>query len=295
MELISQAVLETLIFTVRGKQVMLDFHLASIYDVETKRLNEQVKRNKERFPESFMFQVNEKEWKVLQSQIAITYKRSQFATSLQKHRSKLPYVFTEQGIAMLSAVLKSDTAVIASVQIMDAFVKMRQLINHSSLLQERLTHLEIKQQDNEKNFEKVFKALEKATPEPRHGIFFEGQIFDAYTFIAELIKSAKKSIILIDNYIDESVLILLSKRSESVRATIYTARITQQLQLDLQKHNQQYPQIKVKHLKTSHDRFLIIDQSKLYHIGASLKDLGNKWFAFSQIDSLTDKVMEKLN
>ena len=184
MELVSQKHIETLIFNVRGKQVMLDYHLASIYDVETKRLNEQVKRNKDRFPESFMFQVNEKEWEVLQSQIATTSAvdnlQSQNATA---KRRTLPYVFTEQGVAMLSAVLKSDTAVIASVKIMDAFVKMRQLLNNNSLLQERLVHLEIKQQDNEKNFEKVFKALEKAAPEPKHGIFFEGQIFDAYTFV----------------------------------------------------------------------------------------------------------------
>lgn len=294
MELVNQEHIETLIFTVRGKQVMLDYHLASLYDVETKRLNEQVKRNTNRFPISFMFQLNEKEWDALQSQIATTSNQSQIATSSQKHRSKLPYVFTEQGVAMLSAVLKSDTAVLASVQIMDAFVKMRQLISHSSLLQERLYNLETKQESNERNFEKVFKALEKTTPEPKHGIFFEGQIFDAYTFIAKIIKSAKKSIILIDNYIDESVLTLLTKRTANVKAIIYTAKITQQLQLDLKKHNQQYPHIDLKQLKTSHDRFLIIDHTELYHIGASLKDLGKKWFAFSQIDSLTNEVLNKL-
>lgn len=294
MELVNQEHIETLIFTVRGKQVMLDYHLASLYDVETKRLNEQVKRNANRFPISFMFQLNEKEWDALQSQIATTSNQSQIATSSQKHRSKLPYVFTEQGVAMLSAVLKSDTAVLASVQIIDAFVKMRQLISHSSFLQERLYQLENKQQDNEKKFEKVFKALEKATPEPKHGIFFEGQIFDAYAFIAKIIKSAKKSIILIDNYIDESVLTLLTKRTANVKAIIYTAKITQHLQLDVEKHNQQYPHIDLKQLKTSHDRFLIIDHTKLYHIGASLKDLGKKWFAFSQIDSLTDEVLNKL-
>lgn len=295
MELVNQEHIETLIFTVRGKQVMLDYHLASLYDVETKRLNEQVKRNTNRFPISFMFQLNEKEWEVLQSQIATTgveeNLQSQNATA---KRRTLPYVFTEQGVAMLSAVLKSDTAVLASVQIMDAFVKMRQLISHSSLLQERLYNLETKQESNERNFEKVFKALEKATPEPKHGIFFEGQIFDAYTFIAKIIKSAKKSIILIDNYIDESVLTLLTKRAEGVKTIIYTAKITKSLQLDVEKHNQQYPNIEVKRLKTSHDRFLIIDHTELYHIGASLKDLGKKWFAFSQIDSLANEVLNKL-
>ncbi|MCH8533876.1 MAG: ORF6N domain-containing protein [Flavobacteriaceae bacterium] len=288
MELMNLEHIEHKIYTIRKLQVMLDKDLAQLYQVETKVLNQAVKRNIDRFPDSFRFQLTDIEFNDL---------KSQSVTSSSSHggRRYLPFVFTEQGVAMLSAVLRSDTAVKVSVQVIKAFVKMRLLVNHSRLLQERLLHLEMKQQDHEKNFEKVFKALEKATPEPKHGIFFEGQIFDAYTFVAKLIKSAKKSIILIDNYIDESVLTLLTKRSESVKATIYAAKITQQLQLDLKKHNQQYPQIEVKRLKTSHDRFLIIDDTKLYHIGASLKDLGNKWFAFSQIDSLANEILNKLD
>ena len=288
MELINQEHIDNKIYTIRNNQVMLDKDLAELYQVETKVLNQAVKRNIDRFPDTFRFQLTEKEFDTL---------RSQSVTSSLSHggRRYMPFAFTEQGVAMLSSVLRSETAIKVSIQIIKAFVKMRQLINHSSFLQERLVHLEIKQQDNEKNFEKVFKALEKATPEPKHGIFFEGQIFDAYTFIAKIIKSAKKSIILVDNYIDESVLTLLTKRSTNVKAIIYTAKITQQLQLDLEKHNQQYPNTEVKRIKTSHDRFLIIDNTKLYHIGASLKDLGKKWFAFSQIDSLTNEVLNKLN
>ena len=193
MALMNQEHIDYKIFTIRNNQVMLDKDLAELYRVETKVLNQAVKRNIDRFPDTFRFQINEKELESL---------RSQSVTSSLSHggRRYMPFAFTEQGVAMLSAVLRNETAIKVSIQIIKAFVKMRQLINHSGLLQERLVHLEIKQQDNEKNFEKVFKALEKATPEPKHGIFFEGQIFDAYTFIAKIIKSAKKSIILVGNY-----------------------------------------------------------------------------------------------
>lgn len=294
MELSKSIIIEQLIYSARGKQVMLDFHLAEVYQVETKRLNEQVKRNNTRFPESFMFQLTQEEWDTLQSQIATANNQSQIATSSQKHRSKLPYVFTEQGVAMLSAVLKSDTAVAASIQIMDAFVKMRQVIYSNSLLQERLIRLESKQKETDKNFEKVFEALEKATPKPEKGIFFEGEVFDAYVLVSKFIKSATKSIVLIDNYVDESVLTLLSKRNKGVVATIYTQKIPAALKLDLNKHNKQYAPIEVKTLGNSHDRFLIIDEQHLYHIGASLKDLGKKWFAFSKMDTLVSEVLNKL-
>lgn len=295
MELSNSVNIENSIFLVRGKQVMLDFHLAEVYQVATKRLNEQVKRNSNRFPESFMFRLTELEWENLWSQIATSANQSQNATSLQKHRSKMPYVFTEQGVAMLSAVLKSDHAVAASIQIMDAFVKMRQVINANGWLQERIIRLETKQEETDKNFEKVFEALEKATPQPEKGIFFEGEIFDAYVLVAKLIKSAKTSIVLIDNYVDESVLTLLSKRETGVAAKVITQKITPTLQLDVNKHNQQYPPIEVTEMNTSHDRFLILDEKHLYHIGASLKDVGKKWFAFSQMDSLVNEVLNKLN
>lgn len=292
MELSKATIIEQLIYSIRGKQVMLDFHLAEVYQVETKRLNEQVKRNTNRFPENFMFQLTELEWENLQSQIATSSNlQSQNATA---KRRTTPFVFTEQGVAMLSAVLKSDTAVTASIHIMDAFVKMRQVIYSNSLLQERLIRLESKQKETDKNFEKVFQALEKAAPKPEKGIFFEGEVFDAYVLVSKLIKSATKSIVLIDNYIDESVLTLLSKRNKGVVATIYTPKISTALKLDIDKHNKQYAPIEVQILNNSHDRFLILDEQHLYHIGASLKDLGKKWFAFSQMDSLVTEVLNKL-
>lgn len=294
MKSIKNHAIEQLIFSVRGDQVMLDFHLALIYGVETKRLNEQVKRNSKRFPETFMYPLSQNEWDALQSQIAATSNQSQIATSSQKHRTKLPYAFTEQGVSMLSAVLNSDEAINASIQIMQAFVKMRKfLLNNASVFQ-RLDQLEFKQTQTDEKIEKVFKALEAGQPKPDKGIFFDGQVFDAYVFVADLIKNAKTDIILIDNYVDESVMILLSKRLKNTSATIYTKSISTALQLDLEKHNSQYPPIAIKELTASHDRFLIIDQKELYHIGASLKDLGKSWFAFSKMDHLVEIVLHKI-
>lgn len=294
MESIKNQAIEQLIFSVRGDQVMLDFHLAPIYGVETKRLNEQVKRNSKRFPETFMYPLSQNEWDALQSQIAATSNQSQIATSSQKHRTKLPYAFTEQGVSMLSAVLNSDEAINASIQIMQAFVKMRKfLLNNASVFQ-RLDQLEIKQLKTDEKLELVFKALEAGQPKAAQGIFFDGQVFDAYVFVSELIKNAKTDIILIDNYVDESVMILLSKRLKNTSATIYTKSISTTLQLDLEKHNSQYPPIAIKELTASHDRFLIIDQKELYHIGASLKDLGKRWFAFSKMDHLVEIVLHKI-
>lgn len=229
---ITQIEIENRIFTIRGLQVMLDAHLAELYNVETKRLNEQVKRNSERFPESFMFQLTKQEWDFLQSQNAATTSgsvlRSQNATLENKrgrHSKYLPYVFTEQGVAMLSAVLRSDIAVQVSIQIMQAFVNMRKfLLNNASVFQ-RLERIELKQIQTDEKFEKIFKALESGQTKPDMGIFFDGQVFDAYTFAADLIKTATQSIVLIDNYIDESVLTLLSKRKEGVSANIYIKEI----------------------------------------------------------------------
>jgi len=298
---ITQIEIENRIFTIRGLQVMLDAHLAELYNVETKRLNEQVKRNSERFPESFMFQLTKQEWDFLQSQNAATTSgsvlRSQNATLENKrgrHSKYLPYVFTEQGVAMLSAVLRSDIAVQVSIQIMQAFVNMRKfLLNNASVFQ-RLERIELKQIQTDEKFEKIFKALESGQTKPDMGIFFDGQVFDAYTFAADLIKTATQSIVLIDNYIDESVLTLLSKRKESVSATIYTKEINKALHLDIKKHHAQFAPIEVKTFTNSHDRFLIIDNKELYHIGASLKDLGKKWFAFSRMDSLVNELLERI-
>ena len=295
--IIQQATVEIqdLIYTIRNTPVMLDFELATIYGVETKRLNEQVKRNQERFPESFMFQITDIEYENLISDKVL---RSQIATlenGKGKHRKYLPYVFTEQGVAMLSAVLRSQTAIQTSIQVINAFVAMRKTIaTHSDLLQ-RIERFEIKQADNDQKFEQIFKALEMDTNKGKQGIFFDGQTFDAYTFTADLIRSAKKSIQLIDNYINDEVLLLLSKRSKNVKATIYTKTVSKVLEQDLKKHNSQYEQIHIKLFDKAHDRFLIIDESKVYHIGASLKDLGKKWFAFSLLDVETVSIIDRLN
>jgi hypothetical protein len=286
MELIKQEHIESRIFIIRGLHVMLDRDLAELYQVETKALNQAVKRNINRFPESFRFQlaVNEK------NELVTSCDRFE---SL-KHSSANPYAFTEQGVAMLSAVLRSDVAVQVSIQIMQAFVAMRKfLLNNASVFQ-RLDQVEMKQLKTDEKLEQIFKALEAGQPKPDKGIFFDGQVFDAYVFVADLIKSAEKEIILIDNYVDETVLILLSKRKQGVKAGIYTKNTSKALDLDLKKHNSQYPPITIKELTASHDRFLIIDRNELYHIGASLKDLGKKWFAFSKMDHLTGLMLNQL-
>ncbi|MDP8289666.1 MAG: ORF6N domain-containing protein [Candidatus Susulua stagnicola] len=291
------------IHTIRKRQIMFDRDLAGLYRVEIKRLNEQVKRNIDRFPKEFMFQLTKQELNQWMSQIEASNDslRSHFATLKDergKHRKYLPYVFTEQGVAMLSAVLKSDTAIRISIQIMNAFVQMRRFIQTNAVLFQRLDNVEQKQLEHKletnKKFEKVFKALEKENIQPKQGIFFDGQVFEAYLFVSKIIKKAKKSIILIDNYIDESVLTLLDKRKKGVSATIFTKQISKQLHLDLKKHNAQYHSIEIKIFNKSHDRFLIIDKQVVYHIGASLKDLGKKWFAFSQLDKGILSIMEKI-
>jgi hypothetical protein len=284
--LLPQKEIENRIFTFRSLQVMIDRDLAEMYGVETKRLNEQVRRNIERFPESFRFQLNEIE------KIELVANCDRFESL--KHSSALPYAFTEQGVAMLSSVLRSKTAVKVSIQIMNAFIAMRKLVLGNAALFQRIDKIELKQIVTDQKFEQIFKALESKAQQPDTGIFFEGQVFDAYVFVANLIKSAEKNIILIDNYIDETVLTLFTKRKKSVSTTIYTKQINKQLQLDIQKHNKQYPVVEVKTYANSHDRFLIIDHKELYHIGASLKDLGKKWFGFSRMDSLTKEVLLKL-
>ncbi|MDX9932370.1 MAG: ORF6N domain-containing protein [Bacteroidales bacterium] len=290
-----QTALEERIFTIRNIQVMLDYHLSELFGVETKRINEQVKRNIKRFPENFMFQLSLVEWENLKSQNAATKPneilRSQNATA---KRRTIPYVFTEQGVAMLSAVLNSDVAISVSIQIINAFIRMRQLILKNSLIEHRFNKLEMKQLETDRKFEQVFKALESNKSIPTEGIFFDGQIFDAYSFVADLIKSAKQRIVLIDNYVDESVLTVLSKRKKNVSATVYSSHVTKQLQLDLQKHNQQYAPIELSKFSKSHDRFLIIDEA-VYHFGASLKDLGKKWFAFSKMEMRAEEILGKLN
>ncbi|WDF70366.1 ORF6N domain-containing protein [Sphingobacterium oryzagri] len=282
---LSQQHIENRIFTIRGKQVMFDRDLAEMYQVEVKRLNEQVKRNIDRFPETFRFQLNTQE----KDELVANCDRFE---SL-KHSAVNPYAFTEQGVAMLSAVLRSDIAVKVSIQIMNAFVELRKLVGQETLQHLRLSGIENKLIEHDQKFNKLFSALEN-NELPQRGVYFDGQVFDAYTFISDIIKTAKTSIILIDNYVDDRTLTLFTKRKKNVSVSIYTAGITKQFRLDLEKHNIQYPGIKAELFKKSHDRFLIIDDKELYHIGASLKDLGKKWFAFSRMDSLCKDVLSKI-
>ena len=274
------------IYTIRGLQVMLDIDLAQIYGVKTIRLREQVKRNSKRFPPDFMFQLNESEVNFMVSQNAIPSK---------KHLGgSLPWLFTEQGISNLASVLNSDQAIETNIIIMRAFVEMRKFILNNAQLFQRIEGVELKQIATERKIDQILDALESETAKPKQGIFYEGQIFDAYVFVAELIKSANQSLILIDNYVDETVLTLLTKRNSGVLSTIYTQNISKQLQLDIEKHNAQYPTIEVLEFKQSHDRFLIIDNTEIYHFGASLKDLGKKWFAFSKFDKGAVEMLQKL-
>ncbi|GIV46160.1 MAG: hypothetical protein KatS3mg036_0978 [Ignavibacterium sp.] len=284
----NSAEIQRRIFTIRDVQVMLDSDLAEFYGVETRILNEQVKRNIERFPLQFMFRLTNKEYKNLMSQIAI---------SSTKHggRRKLPYVFTEQGVAMLSAVLKSETAVKMSIQIMNAFVAMRRFLVTNAGVFQRLDKLELKQIEPDKKVDKLFDAIQSKTLEPKQGIFFEGQIFDAYKFVSSLIRKAEKSILLIDNYIDESVLDLFTKKKKNVDVTILINNIKKSLRLDEKKFNEQYPLVTIKEFNKAHDRFMIIDDEDVYHFGASLKDLGKKWFAFSKFEKQALQILEKLS
>ena len=277
--------LKSRIHIIRGVQVMIDRDLADVYGVETRRLNEQVKRNKERFPEDFCFQLNNEESAKWKSQNATS---NSYKMGLRKN----PYAFTEQGVSMISTVLKTDTAVAASVKIIRAFVNMRHFVINNAKIFMEIESLKkhIKQTDlhileNDRKIESVLSLMEKTQMENVQGIFYSGQIFDAYVFVSDLIKRAKKQIILIDNYIDETVLTLLDKRKENVSATVYTSHISEQLKQDLAKHNSQYPLIKIEKNNKFHDRFLIIDE-EVYHIGASLKDLGKKLFAFSRLNFL---------
>ncbi len=265
---------------------MIDRDLAELYGVTTKRLNEQVKRNINRFPTTFRFQLSDSE------KAELVAKCDRFKTL--KHSYVNPYAFTEQGIAMLSAVLRSQTAVEISIKIMEAFVEMRRFILNNAAIFQRLEKIEQKQLVYEHKFDMLFQALESHKIEAKQKIFFDGQIFDAYKFVTDLIKSARKSIVLIDNYIDESILFLFSK-NQNVDVTIYSGKITKQLELDLSKYNAQYRPIKLIKFKRSHDRFLIIDGTDVYHFGASLKDLGKKWFAFSKFDMDAITILQALD
>lgn len=277
--------IQSLIKEIRGLYVMLDKDLAALYGVEAKVLNQAVKRNIERFPEDFRFQLTKEE--CLRSQI-VTLNEKQ-----GHHLKYMPYAFTEQGVAMLSSVLHSKTAIEVNIRIIRAFVSLRHFMTSHASVFNRLETIEFNQlemqqhqQKADRRIDEVFRRLDAGNAKPQQGVFYDGQIYDAYVFVSNLIRSATRSILLIDNYVDESVLSLLDKRGSCVNATICTLKISKQLKLDIIRHNAQYEPIDIKAFNKSHDRFLCIDDD-VYHIGASIKDLGKKWFAFSKLEVLT--------
>ena len=285
-ELITTDDIRSKVYIIRGQQVMLDKDLAEIYGYEVKKLNQQVKRNIERFPEEFCFQLNEEEFKVL---------RCQFVTLNEngrgQHRKYLPYVFTEQGIAMLSALLKSDIAVKVSINIMKAFIEMRKFISSNGSIFERLTKVEYKLLEHDKKFNEVFNQLQ-LEENIKQKIFFEGQIYDAYSLIIDIIKKANKKILIIDNYIDDSVLKMLAKKNNNVEVVILTSDRSNIQQIDVQKFNKEYPKLKVAKTNKFHDRFIVIDNGEMYHLGASIKDLGKKCFGINKIEDV--EIIEKI-
>ena len=278
--------IKKLIYTVRGKQVMIDSDVAMLYHYETKKINQTVKRNKNRFPENFCFQLTEMELENMWSQIVTTSKLED-----NKYRSKkyLPYVFTEQGIAMLSGLLKNDIAVQVSINIMNAFVEMRKFIYNNKNLFERVINIENQIDEKfdgyDRKFDEIFSRLQ-LEENIKQRIFFNGQIWDSYSLIVDIIKKANEKITIIDNYIDDSILKMLSKKKENVEVNILTSEKSNIQNLDIKKFNKEYPLLKVERTNKFHDRFIIIDEKEMYHIGASIKDLGKKCFGINKIEDM---------
>ena len=299
---LSDEEIKNLIYTIRGKQVMLDSDVARLYHYETRRINETVSRNKRRFPMDFCFQLTEEEYKSLRykrlylneinfNDVNGDYSlRSQIATldknlGKGRHRKYLPYVFTEQGIAMLSGLLKNDIAIQVSINIMNAFVEMRKFLTINGQLFERLTNIEYKLLEHDRKFNKVFDQFQHEE-NIKQKIFFEGQVYDAYSLIIDIIKKANKKIQIIDNYIDDSILKMLTKKNKNVEVVLLTSDKSNLQKIDVQKFNKEYPILKVVKTNKFHDRFIIIDDKEMYHLGASIKDLGKKCFGINKIEDM---------
>lgn len=283
--------IKNLIYTIRGQQVMLDSDVAMLYHYETKNINKAMKRNKDRFPEDFCFQLTNEEVENL---------KFHFGTSSLKTensyggRRKLPYVYTEQGISMLSGILKNEIAIQVSISIMRAFVEMRKFITLNGKVFQEINTMKNKLLEHDEKFDIVFDELQnKKEEEFNQKIFFDGQIYDSYSLIIDIIKTAKSKILIIDNYIDDSILKMLSKKNKDVEVIILTSRNSNIGKLDINKFNKQYPTLKVATTRRFHDRFIVIDNKELYHIGASLKDLGKKCFAISNIKDM--EYVEKMS
>ena len=278
--------IENKILVIKGQQVMLDRDLAELYGVETKVLNQAVKRNIERFPDRFMFQLNKDEAESCSRSQIVTLEnlKSQIVTSSWGGRRKLPYAFTEQGVAMLASVLKSPTAIQISIKIIDAFVAMRRFLLNNTKIFTEIDSIKHHLIESDERIDTLFTLMDRYKIEDKQGVFVQGQIYDAYTKFQELIQKAQKEIILIDNYIDLTVLDQLTAKNAGVDVIVYTQHKTPIKKLDIAKFNAQYPTLKIKHTNTMHDRFLILDNSEIYHIGASLKDLGKKCFGFTRLE-----------
>lgn len=276
--------IKNLIYNIRGKQVMIDSDVAILYHYPTKRINETVNRNKKRFPEDFCFQLTELDIENMRSQIATASKNFENKFRNKKH---LPYAFTEQGIAMLSGLLKNDIAIQVSINIMNAFVEMRKFILLNGEVFQEINTIKEKLLEYDKKFDVVFNELQNnKEKEFKQKIFFDGQIYDAYSLIIDIIKKAKNKILIIDNYIDDSILKMLSKKNKNVEVVILTSQNCNITKLDIQKFNKQYSNLKLAYTNKFHDRFIVIDNKELYHCGASLKDLGKKCFAISRMEDM---------
>lgn len=289
---LSHVDIRNLIYTIRGKQVMLDSDVAMLYHYETKNVNKAVKRNIDRFPEDFCFQLTKDEMNKMWFQNGTTSKKEN-----NKYRSEkyLPYAFTEQGIAMLSGVLKNDIAIEVSINIMRAFIEMRKFINTNKNLFEKIINIENKIDkkfiEHDKKFDIIFDQLQLGE-NIKQRIFFDGQIYDAYSIIIDIIKKANKKILIIDNYIDDSVLKMLAKKKKGVEVFILTSDKSNISTLDIKKFNKEYPILKVAKTNKFHDRFIVIDNKKMYHLGASIKDSGKKCFAINKIEDM--EIIEKI-
>ena len=287
--------IENLIHIIRGQQVMLDSDLARLYGVETKYLKRAVKANIKRFPSDFMFELDPSEFNSLRCKNCTSNDKSQRGGTRY-----MPFVFTEQGVAMLSGVLKSDTAIEVNIRIMRAFIAMRSFIMSNAQIFQRLETVEHHQllmqkhqSETDRKIEEILSHLDDKEAEPIEGFFYEGQIFDAYTLISDLVRKADTRIILIDNYVDDRVLKTHDKRKDGVSATVFTNPRNSQINLDIRRHNAQYPAINLRHCTNVHDRFLIIDDT-VYFIGGSIKDLGKKIVAFSQMHQSPDDILSKI-
>lgn len=279
--------IEKLIYVVRNKQVMVDSDLSMLYQVETKALNRAVKRNIKRFPEDFCFQLTAEESEVLRCQSGTSKLQEAEKKDGRGGRRTLPYVFTEQGISMLASVLHSEVAINVSINIMRAFVEMRHFIAGNAFLFERISNIELKQLEyqkkTDKKLEQIFGYISDHE-ESKQKIFFDGQIYDAFSLLIGLIQQAETEIVLVDGYVDIGTLNILAKKKENVAVTIYTLQRTKLSQVDVDNFNVQYPKLDVKYTRVFHDRFLILDKTKAYHVGASLKDAGKKCFGINLIE-----------